>query len=57
MILFGLSMDYHVFVLSSIREVLPASMKLLGTRNWYLPKRLAWLPKLEHEPPAAPALS
>ena len=24
-------------------------MKLLGARNWYLPKRLGWLPKLEHE--------
>jgi RND superfamily putative drug exporter len=31
-----------------IRAVLlPATMKLLGDRNWYLPKRLAWLPKLE----------
>jgi uncharacterized membrane protein YdfJ with MMPL/SSD domain len=119
-ILFGLSMDYHVFILSRVREavnrgmsnddavahglrstagvvssaalvmvavfgsfalgsdqlakqigvglaaailidatiiravLLPASMKLLGERNWYLPKRLAWLPKLEHEPQAAP---
>ncbi len=119
-ILFGLSMDYHVFVLSRVREavdrgmstddavshgikstagvvtsaalvmvavfgafalasdqtmkqlglglgiailidativraiLLPASMKLLGRTNWYLPKRLNWLPKLEHEPvPAA----
>ena len=120
-ILFGLSMDYHVFVLSRIREavdrgmstdaavsygikstagvitsaamvmvavfgafalgsdqqmkqlgvglaaailidativravLLPASMKLLGRRNWYLPKRLGWLPKFEHEPAVAPA--
>jgi uncharacterized membrane protein YdfJ with MMPL/SSD domain len=120
-ILFGLSMDYHVFVLSRIREavdrgmstdnavahgikstagiitsaaavmvitfamfatqsdqtmkqmgiglavailidativravLLPATMKLLGSRNWYLPKRLAWLPKFEHEPEIAPA--
>ena len=120
-ILFGLSMDYHVFVLSRIREavdrgmsnddavahgikstagvvtsaalvmvavfgsfalasdqtsmqiglglaaailidatiiravLLPASMKLLGARNWYLPKSLGWLPKFEHEPVAAPA--
>jgi uncharacterized membrane protein YdfJ with MMPL/SSD domain len=120
-ILFGLSMDYHVFVLSRIREavdrgmstddavahgikstagvitsaaavmvvtfaafatgssqdmkqlgvglasailidativravLLPATMKLLGKRNWYLPKRLHWLPKFEHEPVAAPA--
>ena len=118
-ILFGLSMDYHVFILSRIREavdrgmsnddavahgikstagvvtsaalvmvavfgsfalgsdqlakqigvglaaailvdatiiravLLPATMKLLGERNWYLPKRLSWLPKLEHEPQAA----
>ena len=120
-ILFGLSMDYHVFILSRVREavdrgmsnddavahgikstagvvssaalvmvavfgsfalgsdqlakqigvglaaailidatiiravLLPASMKLLGERNWYLPKRLGWLPKFEHEPQAAPA--
>jgi uncharacterized membrane protein YdfJ with MMPL/SSD domain len=38
-----------------IRAVLlPASMKLLGERNWYLPKRLGWLPKFEHEPQAGP---
>jgi uncharacterized membrane protein YdfJ with MMPL/SSD domain len=119
-ILFGLSMDYHVFILSRVREavnrgmsnddavahglkstagvvtsaalvmvavfgsftlasdqlakqigvglaaaipidatiiravLLPASMKLLGQRNWYLPKRLNWLPKLDHEPQTAP---
>ncbi len=29
-----------------IRSVLlPASMKLLGDRNWYLPRWLEWLPK------------
>jgi RND superfamily putative drug exporter len=120
-ILFGLSMDYHVFVLSRVREavdrgmstdnavahgikstasvvtsaalvmvavfgafalssnqdmkqlgvglgvailidativraiLLPATMKLLGRANWYLPKRLSWLPKLEHEPEPAAA--
>jgi uncharacterized membrane protein YdfJ with MMPL/SSD domain len=120
-ILFGLSMDYHVFVLSRIREavdrgmstehavahgikstagiitsaaavmvitfamfatgddqsmkqlgvglaaailidatlvravLLPATMKLLGTRNWYLPKGLHWLPTFEHEPEVTPA--
>jgi uncharacterized membrane protein YdfJ with MMPL/SSD domain len=120
-ILFGLSMDYHVFVLSRVREavdrgmstdsavahgikstagiitsaaavmvitfamfatgsdqsmkqmgvglavailidativravLLPATMKLLGRHNWYLPKRLGWLPKFEHEPVVAPA--
>ena len=113
-ILFGLSMDYHVFILSRVREaydrgmktedavahgikttagtvssaalvmvgafgifatlpfldfkemgiglavavlldatvvravLLPATMKLLGDWNWYLPRWLSWLPKLEH---------
>jgi RND superfamily putative drug exporter len=124
-ILFGLSMDYHVFIISRIREaydrglsneeavthgikttasvvtsaavvmvatfavfatlplidmkemgiglaaavlidativravLLPATMKLLGERNWYLPKWLGWLPRLEHEPApqVAPATS
>jgi RND superfamily putative drug exporter len=123
-ILFGLSMDYHVFILSRIREahdrgmstddaiaygikstagvvtsaaivmvavfsifgilqamifkqfgvglaaavlidatiiraiLLPASMKLLGDWNWYLPKWLEWLPHFERgeklEPVEAP---
>ena len=35
--------------------LLPATMKLLGERNWWLPKRLNWLPKFEHEPEVAPA--
>jgi len=114
-ILFGLSMDYHVFILSRIREavsggmstdravahgikqtagvvtsaasvmvavfaifatlssldfkqmgvglavailidativravLLPATMKLLGDWNWYLPHGLRWLPALRHE--------
>jgi uncharacterized membrane protein YdfJ with MMPL/SSD domain len=39
-----------------IRAVLlPATIKLLGTRNWYLPKGLGWLPKFAHEPEVAPA--
>ena len=114
-ILFGLSMDYHVFILSRVREaydrgmstsdavshgikttagvvtsaatvmvgvfaifgslqfmmlkqfgvglaiavlldatiirgvLLPASMKLLGDWNWYLPRWLEWLPQVKHE--------
>ena len=24
-------------------------MKLLGERNWYLPRQLRWLPKFSHE--------
>jgi uncharacterized membrane protein YdfJ with MMPL/SSD domain len=120
-ILFGLSMDYHVFILSRVREafdrglktedavahgikttagtvtsaavvmvgaflifatlpfldfkemgvglaaavlidativravLLPATMKLLGEKNWYLPKWLEWLPRLEHEASATTA--
>src|SRR2546425_4899727 len=34
--------------------LLPATMKLLGDWNWYLPKWLEWLPRLEHEAPARP---
>ena len=118
-LLFGLSMDYHVFILSRIRELrdrgaatndaitggisssagvvtsaamimvavfsifatlsvidfkmfgvgmasavlidativrgilLPAAMALLGDRNWYLPRWLAWLPRVGLEDPAA----
>jgi uncharacterized membrane protein YdfJ with MMPL/SSD domain len=38
-----------------IRAVLlPATMKLLGEKNWYLPKWLQWLPRLEHEARPAP---
>jgi uncharacterized membrane protein YdfJ with MMPL/SSD domain len=120
-ILFGLSMDYHVFILSRIREaydrgmktedavsyaikntagvvtsaalvmvcvfavfgtlswmmfkqmgvglafailldatlirgvLLPASMKLLGDWNWWLPKSLGWLPEFKHEGEVLPA--
>jgi RND superfamily putative drug exporter len=32
--------------------LLPATMKLLGDANWYLPKWLEWLPRLEHAKPA-----
>jgi RND superfamily putative drug exporter len=37
--------------------LLPATMKLLGDWNWYLPKHLHWLPKgrLEHETATDPA--
>ena len=120
-ILFGLSMDYHVFILTRIREaydrgmstgdavahgikstagvvtsaaivmvavfsmfamsselqmqqmgiglaaavlidatiirgvLLPATMKLLGDWNWYLPSKLGWLPKVTVEPEVQPA--
>ncbi len=120
-ILFGLSMDYHVFILSRIREafdggmktedavshgirstagvvtsaaivmvavfsmfalsselqmkqmgiglaaavlidatiirgvLLPATMKLLGDWNWWLPRKLGWLPKVSPEGEVQPA--
>jgi len=39
-----------------IRAVLlPATMRLLGDWNWYMPKSLQWLPKLQHSPEPAPA--
>jgi len=34
--------------------LLPATMKLLGPRNWYLPHWLGWLPRASRPiPPAA----
>ena len=37
--------------------LLPATMKLLGDWNWYLPKWLEWLPQLEGEKtPEAPTV-
>ncbi|HVL30675.1 MAG TPA: MMPL family transporter [Solirubrobacteraceae bacterium] len=35
--------------------IIPAVMQLLGERNWYLPKALAWLPDVHIEGAAAPA--
>ncbi len=35
--------------------LLPATMKLLGARNWYLPSSLGWLPRIAHGPEAAHA--
>jgi putative drug exporter of the RND superfamily len=35
--------------------LLPATMKLLGDWNWYLPRKLGWLPKLDTEPEVVPA--
>ena len=35
--------------------LLPASMKLLGDWNWYLPNWLHWLPKLGHHAEPRPS--
>jgi uncharacterized membrane protein YdfJ with MMPL/SSD domain len=36
--------------------LLPASMKLLGDWNWYLPKWLEWLPRVSPEPDVGDAI-
>jgi putative drug exporter of the RND superfamily len=35
--------------------VLPSAMKLLGEWNWYLPRRLEWLPRFQVEGPPEPS--
>ena len=49
--LFGLGMAVAVLVDATIvRMVLvPATMELLGARNWWLPRWLQWLPKIHVE--------
>jgi RND superfamily putative drug exporter len=37
--------------------LLPASMKLLGAWNWYLPGWLDWMPRLRAEPQRGMAVS
>ena len=56
----GFGLAVAVFMDATIVRVLlvPASMRLLGDINWYLPSWLEWLPKLNvegHEPELAPA--
>ena len=45
---FGVGLAVAVFIDATVIRVilLPASMKLLGDRNWYLPSWLDWLPKV-----------
>ena len=55
----GFGLAIAVFLDATIvRSVLvPSAMKLLGDRNWYLPKWLSWLPNVSVEgtPVLAPA--
>ena len=48
---FGLGLAVAILLDATIVRavLLPATMKLLGERNWYLPRHLRWLPKWEHE--------
>ena len=47
----GVGLGFAIFLDATlVRAVLlPATMKLLGDRNWYLPSWLEWLPRLDHE--------
>jgi uncharacterized membrane protein YdfJ with MMPL/SSD domain len=48
---FGVGLAAAILIDATIVRaiLLPASMKLLGDWNWYLPRWLEWLPNLEHE--------
>ena len=60
----GVGLAVAVFLDATIVRavLLPATMKLLGDWNWYLPRWLEWLPRLNVEPelheeaPQAPAI-
>ena len=47
---FGVGLASAILIDATIVRaiLLPASMKLLGDWNWYLPKWLEWLPHFEH---------
>jgi RND superfamily putative drug exporter len=48
---FGVGLATAVLIDATIVRavLLPATMKLLGEWNWYLPSWLQWLPRLEPE--------
>jgi uncharacterized membrane protein YdfJ with MMPL/SSD domain len=47
---FGVGLAVAVLIDATVVRavLLPASMKLLGDWNWYLPRWLQWLPRLGH---------
>jgi uncharacterized membrane protein YdfJ with MMPL/SSD domain len=51
---FGVGLAVAILIDATIVRavLLPASMKLLGDWNWYLPRWLRWLPRLEGGEPA-----
>ncbi len=53
---FGVGLAVAVFIDATIVRaiLLPATMKLLGEWNWYLPRWLDWLPRFEHGESPAP---
>ena len=55
---FGVGLAAAILIDATIVRavLLPATMKLLGERNWWFPQWLGWLPTLGHErEPEAPA--
>ena len=48
---FGVGLASAILIDATIIRgvLLPASMKLLGDWNWYLPKPLQWLPRVSIE--------
>ena len=58
---FGIGLASAILIDATIIRgvLLPASMKLLGDWNWYLPRPLQWLPRfnLEGERQAVPEAS
>ena len=55
---FGVGLAVAILIDATIVRavLLPATMKLLGERNWYLPSWLQWLPRLEPASESAPEL-
>ena len=53
---FGVGLAVAVFLDATVIRVvlLPASMKLLGNWNWYLPASLDWLPQVTPPDEATP---
>jgi RND superfamily putative drug exporter len=51
---FGVGLAAAILIDATIVRgvLLPATMKLLGERNWYLPGWLEWLPRIEPEEPS-----
>jgi RND superfamily putative drug exporter len=49
---FGVGLASAILIDATIIRgvLLPATMKLLGDWNWYLPQPLQWLPRLGAEP-------
>jgi RND superfamily putative drug exporter len=47
MIGFGLAVAVFIDATIVRLVLVPATMELLGDRNWWLPKRLGWIPRLD----------